>query len=126
MRKLFLVLFIVAAAFSTALAQQSQSAPNMGRAPARPDGIGRADVRVFDAQGNPIKGARVHLKSTRSGGFLCESWAPTSAQGVAVLPPLHMGNLEFTVKAPGYQTQTLNVAARSLSEPVRVTLMRKT
>jgi len=133
MRKFFLVIALTVLAASTGLAQGTavtktsdpQPIPNMGHAPARPDGIGRLDLRVFDADGNPIKGAEARLSSKRPGGFLCESWNTTDARGVAVLPPLHIGTLKLVVKARGYQTQVVNVAASELDQPVKVTLSRK-
>lgn len=131
MRKLILVTLLIAATFGVGLAQQagtSQSTdniPNMGRAPDAPNGIGRADVRVFDQAGQPVKGAFVKLESTRTDGFFCESWNTTDDRGVAVLPPIHMGNIRLVVKTKGYQTQKLTVSTSSLSDPVRVTLVRK-
>lgn len=131
MHKLILVMFAIAAMFSTGLSQQDTSSPqmddmqNMGRAPDAPNGIGRADVRVFDESGQPVQGANVKLESTRTDGFFCESWNTTNEKGVAVLPPIHMGSLRFIVKAKGYQTQKLAIPASSLSQPVRVTLVRK-
>ena len=132
MRKLFLVVLMIAATFGAGLAQQGASSqegadniPNMGRAPSQRDGLGRLDLRVVDENGNPLKGVRADLKSKRGDGFLCESWNWTDARGVAVLPPIHMGSLKLTLKAPGYQTQKLEIAASSLSEPVRVTMLRK-
>lgn len=131
MRKLFLAsLLVVATCGGAALAQtgapQNTGQPtNMGRAPKQPDGIGRLDLRIVDEQGNPVEGVRADLKSTRSNGFLCESWNWTNAQGVAVLPPLHMGRLKLTLKAKGFETLKLDVNASSLDEPVRVTMIRK-
>ena len=130
MRKLFLASLLLAATFSAdALAQtgapQNPNIPNMGRAPKQADGIGRLDLRVFDEQGNPIEGVRADLKSTRINGFLCEAWNWTNAQGVAVLPPLHMGRLQLTLKAKGFETLKLNVDASTLDQPLRVTMVRK-
>jgi hypothetical protein len=130
MRKLLLAsLLILATLAGTALAQtgatQTTEVPNMGRAPKQPDGIGRLDLRVVDEQGNPVEGVRADLKSTRSNGFRCESWNWTNAQGVAVLPPLHMGRLQLTLKAKGYETLKLSVDAGALDEPLRVTMARK-
>ena len=131
MRKLFLVTFFIVAAFGAGLAVQTGSttnttdSPNMGQAPTGPNGIGRADVRVVDESGNPVKGAYAKLESRRTDGYYCESWNTTNAQGVAVLPPIHIGTLRLVVKAHGYQTQRLDVAATSLSDPVKVTLARK-
>ena len=132
MRKLFIVSLIIAATFAISLAQggntsQNPDEPqNMGIAPKAPNGIGRADVRVYDESGNPIRNAQVKLESNRSDGYFCETdWGLTNDRGVMVLPPLHMGELKFKVKAKGYRSQELNIPASSLNEPVRVTLVRK-
>ena len=131
MRKLFLVTLIIVATFGSALAQESTNSsqnteiPNMGRAPKEPNGIGRLDLRVVDENGNPVKGVRADLESRRSDGFLCESWNWTDARGVAVLPPLHMGNLKLTLKAKGFETAKIEVPAGSLDQPVRVTMLHK-
>lgn len=129
MSKFLISLFLVAATFSVGLAQdQSQNdsnPPSRGLAPKVENGIGRADVRIVDENGNPVKDASVKLESTRSDGFFCESWDNTNQHGVAVLPPIHMGNLKFKVKAKGYKTQEIAVPASSLNEPIRVTLVRK-
>lgn len=132
MRKLFIVSLIIAATFAVSQAQggnpsQNPDEPqNMGIAPKAPNGIGRADVRVFDESGNPIRNALVKLESTRSDGYFCETdWGLTNDRGVMVLPPLHMGELKFKVKAKGYRSQELNIPASSLNEPVRVTLVQK-
>lgn len=131
MRKMIFAALLVAATFSAAAAQAqtqatpSNEAPNMGRAPKGPDGIGRLDLRVVDENGNPVEGVRADLKSKRTNGMLCESWNWTNASGVAVLPPLHMGDLQLTLKAKGFETLKLNVNAADLDKPVRVTLARK-
>jgi hypothetical protein len=132
MRKLFLFTFLSIATLGlTAQAQTggvnngNGEIPNMGRAPSQPDGIGRLDLRVVDEAGNPVKGVRADLKSTRLNGFLCESWNWTDARGVAVLPPLHMGRLQLTLKAKGFETLKLDVPASDLNQPIRVTLVRK-
>lgn len=138
MRKLIFTLFIAATMCSTGLAQEQQQqqsptnssqtadeATNMGRAPDRPNGIGRLDLRVVDDSGNPVKGASAKLESTRTDGFFCEAVASTNDRGIAVMPPLHMGRLKLIVKAPGYQKQQLAVLASDLAQPVRVTLARK-
>ncbi|CDM67003.1 carboxypeptidase-like regulatory domain-containing protein [Pyrinomonas methylaliphatogenes] len=96
--------------------------PNMGRAPDRPNGIGRLDLRVFDEDGHPISKAYVKLESNRTDGFFCEAWGYSDARGVAVLPPLHMGRLKIIVKARGCKAQTLEIPASALAQPVRVTL----
>ena len=132
MRKLFIAALIIAASFSLSLGQSQQGGmqngdeiPNLGRAPAQPDGIGRLDLRIEDENGNPIKGAFAKLESERSNGFFCESWNSSNERGVAVLPPIHMGTLTLVIKAKGYETLKLKVPTDSLSEPVRVTLHKK-
>ena len=129
MSKFLISLFLIAATFSVGLAQdQSQNdsnPPSRGLAPKVENGIGRADVRIVDENGNPVKDAYVKLESTRTDGFFCESWDNTNQYGIAVLPPIHMGNLKFKVKAKGYKTQEIEVPASSLNEPIRVTLVRK-
>ncbi len=132
MRRLFLVSLIVVTSFGAAVAQSqsdgarnAESIPNMGRAPKQPNGVGRLDLRVVDENGNPVEGVRADLESRRTDGFLCESWNWTDARGVAVLPPLHMGRLTLKLKAKGFQTQKVEVAANALDQPVRVTLIRK-
>jgi hypothetical protein len=130
MRKLLLASLLVFTTFAgAALAQtgasQNPDVPNMGRAPKQPDGVGRLDLRIVDEQGNPVEGVRADLKSTRSNGFQCESWNWTNAQGVAVLPPLHMGRLQLTLKAKGYETLKVSVDAGSLDQPLRLTMVRK-
>ena len=133
MRKLFITALIVVASFSLALGQSQQGGsgqssdetPNMGRAPSQPNGVGRLDLRVVDENGNPVEGAYAKLESHRSDGYFCESWNSTNDKGVAVLPPIHMGRLDLIIKAKGYQTLKIEVAANSLSEPVHVTLHKK-
>lgn len=132
MRKLFIATLIIAASFSLSLGQSQQDGtqnandiPNMGRAPSQPNGVGRLDLRVVDESGNPIKGAYAKLESERSDGYFCESWNSTNDKGVAVLPPIHMGELTLVIKAKGYQTIKMDVSTSSLSEPVRVTMVRK-
>ena len=125
MRKLIIATILVVSAFGAASAQNNNEIPNMGRAPKQADGVGRLDLRVVDEDGNPVQGVRADLKSNRSGGFLCESWNWTDARGVAVLPPLHMGQLTLKLSAKGFQTQTIQVDASSLDQPVRVVLHRK-
>jgi hypothetical protein len=132
MRKLFIAALIIAAAFSVSLAQDgaastgtTNDAPNQGRAPKEPNGIGRLDLRVVDESGNPVKGARAKLESNRSDGFFCESWGTTDDRGVIALPPLHMGSLKLKVQAKGYRKYEAAVPTNSLDEPVRVTLARK-
>ncbi|MEA2203379.1 MAG: Carboxypeptidase regulatory-like domain [Blastocatellia bacterium] len=132
MRKLFTASLMIAVTFAIGLAQgggamQNPDEPqNMGRAPKEPNGVGRADVRIVDENGNPIRNAVVKLESTRSDGYFCETdWGLTNERGVMVLPPLHMGELKLRVKAKGYRSQELEIPASSLNEPVRVTLHRK-
>ncbi len=126
MRRLIIASLLIVSAFSAASAQTGNNEiPNMGRAPKQTDGVGRLDLRVVDQDGNPVQGVRADLKSKRSDGFLCESWNWTDARGVAVLPPLHMGRLTLKLKAKGFQTQTIQLDAASLDQPVRVTLVRK-
>lgn len=137
MRKLLIAALIIGATFSLGLAQDQTTTPpeqtkipteqmlKMGRAPNAVDGVGRAIVVVKDADGNPVRKAYVHLYSTRSDGFLCESWAWTNEDGVVMLPPLHMGQLKIKIKADGFQKSTTEVAANSLGEPVNITLVSK-
>ena len=126
MRRLLIATLLVLSAFGAAAAQTNNNEiPNMGRAPKQADGIGRLDLRVVDQDGNPVQGVRADLKSKRGDGFLCESWNWTDARGVSVLPPLHMGKLTLKLSAKGFQTQTIQVDANSLNEPVRITLVRK-
>jgi hypothetical protein len=129
MSKVLSAFLIIAATFSVALSQGPSKDPNdppsQGIAPKVPNGIGRADVRVFDESGNPIRNASVKLESTRSDGFFCESWGGTNDKGLIVLPPLHMGSLKLKVKAKGYRTQEIEVPASDLADPVKVTLKKK-
>ena len=129
MSKVLSVIFIIVASFSIALAQEptqnSDTSPSHGIAPKVPNGVGRADVRVFDEKGNPIRNAYVKLESTRTDGFFCESWGDTDNNGVIALPPIHMGSLKLKVKAKGFRQQELEVPAESLGDPVRVTLKKK-
>ncbi len=129
MSKVLSVLFIIVASFSITLSQEpsrnSDTSPSLGVAPKAPNGVGRADVRVFDEKGNPIRNAYVKLESTRTDGFFCESWGDTDANGVIALPPIHMGSLKLKVKAKGYRQQELDVPADSLGDPVHVTLKKK-
>jgi hypothetical protein len=129
MSKVLSALLIIVATFSIALSQESSrnndTRPSQGIAPKVPNGIGRADVRVFDEKGNPIRNAYVKLESTRTDGFFCESWGETDANGVIALLPIHMGNLKLKVKAKGYRPQELDVPADGLGDPVHVTLKKK-
>ena len=105
MSKVVSVLLIIIATFSIALSQEPSgnrdNPPSQGIAPKVPNGIGRADVRVFDEQGNPIRNAYVKLESTRSDGFFCESWGDTDERGVIALPPIHMGRSEVQGQGEG-------------------------
>ncbi|MFL6257880.1 MAG: hypothetical protein ACJ74T_22965 [Pyrinomonadaceae bacterium] len=125
MRRLIIASLLVISAFGAASAQTNNEVPNMGRAPKQADGVGRLDLRVVDENGDPVQGVRADLQSKRSGGFLCESWNWTDARGVAVLPPLHMGKLSLKLSAKGYQTQTIQVDAANLDQPVRIVLQKK-
>jgi hypothetical protein len=122
---------LVVSAFGAASAQtgghndSTNDIPNMGRAPKQADGVGRLDLRVVDGDGRPIEGVRADLQSRRVGGFLCESWNWTDARGVSVLPPLHMGKLTLKLSAKGYETQTVQVNASDLDQPIRVVLQKK-
>ena len=129
MSKLLMSIAIIAATFAVGVAQdQSQNSdnpPSRGVAPKAENGIGRADVRVVDENGNPIENAFVKLESNRSDGFFCESWDNTNAQGITVLPPIHMGSLKFKIKAKGFRTREIEVPASELDQPVRVVLHKK-
>lgn len=129
MSKVLSALLIIAAALSIALAQEpsrnNDDPPSQGIAPKVPNGIGRADVRVFDERGNPIRNAYVKLESTRTDDYFCESWGETDERGVIALLPIHMGSLKLKIKAKGYRAQELDVPAANLGEPVRVTLKKK-
>jgi hypothetical protein len=129
MSKVLSALLVIVATFSIALSQEpsrtNDSPPSQGIAPKAPNGIGRADVRVFDEHGNPIRNAYVKLESTRSDGFFCESWGETDQSGVIALLPIHMGSLKLKIKAKGYRPQELDVPADELGDPVHVTLKKK-
>src|SRR5256885_16708906 len=123
MSKILSVSFVLLAVFTFAVAQEPNrdDPPNTGLAPKVINGIGRADVRIRDENGNPIKDAYVKLESHRTDGFFCESWNNTDARGIASLLPIHMGNLKFKVKAKGYESQEFEVPFDQLGDPVRVT-----
>jgi hypothetical protein len=129
MSRVLSLLFVIVASFSIALSQEplrnNDASPSQGVAPKAPNGVGRADVRVFDEKGNPIRNAYVKLESTRTDGFFCESWGDTDANGVIALPPIHMGSLKLKVKAKGFRQQELDVPVDSLGDPVHVTLKKK-
>src|SRR6476646_9239737 len=122
---LMILLATAAIAFGQEPTRNSDGPPNTGIAPKVENGIGRADVRVRDEQGNPIKDAYVKLESTRTDGFFCESWNNTDDHGLAGLPPIHMGNLKFKIKAKGYQSQELTIPFGDLGEPIRITMKHK-
>ena len=126
MRKLSLALALCVSLSGgvAALAQGGSAIPNRGHAPLQSDGIGRLDLRVFDSEGQPVRGAQAKLTSNRRGGFVCETWNTTGADGVAVLPPLHVGTLKLVVKAAGFRAQIINLSPETLAQPVRVTLAR--
>ena len=129
MSKVLSILLIVIASAAIAFGQEqnrnTDDPPSTGVAPKVENGIGRADVRVRDENGNPIKDAYVKLESTRTDGFFCESWNNTDEHGLAGLPPLHMGSLKLKIKAKGYQTVQMEIPADKLNDPVRVTLKKK-
>src|SRR5262245_49630070 len=129
MSKVLSVLFIVIATAALAFGQEptrnNDEPPSTGVAPKVENGIGRADVRVRDENGNPIRDAYVKLESTRTDGFFCESWNNTDERGLAGLPPIHMGTLKLKIKAKGYQSVELEIPADQLGDPVRVTLKKK-
>ena len=91
MMKALSLFLVIIGAFSLALAQEPtrtlDDPASQGIAPKEPNGMGRADVRVFDENGNAIKNAYVKLESTRTDGFFCESWGDTDDHGIIVLLP---------------------------------------
>lgn len=129
MSKVLSILLIAIATAAIAFGQEpmrnSDDPPSTGLAPKVENGVGRADVRIRDEKGNPIKDAYVKLESTRTDGYFCESWNNTDEHGLAGLPPIHMGSLKLKVKAKGYQTVELEVPADQLGDPIRVTLKKK-
>lgn len=132
MRKLFAAAFIVAATFTLGLAQDQSSLQQsvdelarLAKAPNQPGGLGRAVVIVNDDKGNPVKNAFAKLESNWGGDNLCESWGGTNSNGAIALNPIHMGTLKLKVTAKGYRSQTVNVPADTLNEPIHVTLTRK-
>ena len=125
MKKLILAVAVcLSFVAAPAIAQNSSEIPNRGVAPKTSDGLGRLDLRVFDSEGRPVRGAQAKLVSQRRGGFVCETWNTTDARGVAVLPPLHVGSLKLSIKAQGFRAQTLTLSPSDLGRPVRVTLAR--
>lgn len=129
MSKVLSTVLIIFATLTVAFAQEqsknSDDPPSQGLAPKIVNGVGRADVRVRDENGNPIKDAYVKLESTRTDGYFCESWDNTNDRGITVLPPIHMGSLKLKIKAKGYQSQEIEVPADQLNEPVHIILKRK-
>lgn len=129
MRKVFSAFLLIAVTcvigYAQGPSQKSDEPASQGIAPKVENGIGRADVRVFDENGNPIRDAFVKLESTRTDGFFCESWGGTNDHGIIALPPIHMGMLKLKVKAKGFRSQELAVPRNELGEPVRVTLKKK-
>ena|SRR5436190_7417043 len=128
MFKILSGLLIILGTFTVAFSQdpsKNDEPASQGVAPKVINGIGRADVRIRDENGNPIKDAYVKLESHRTDGFFCESWNNTDARGIASLLPIHMGNLKFKVKAKGYESQEFEVPFDQLGDPVRVTLKKK-
>ena len=128
MSKLATAILIIATTLSVGFAQTGQNQnehPSRGVAPKMENGIGRADVRVFDQNGNPVRNAFVKLESNRSDGFFCESWNDTDEFGIALLPPIHMGSLKLKVKAKGYHDEMIVVDRDHLGNPVQVTLRKK-
>lgn len=128
MRKFFFAALMVFATLTAVVPAQDSgnaSIPNMGRAPRGVDGIGRLDLRVVDESGQPVKGVFAELESRRVNGMFCEAWNTSGTDGVAVLPPLHMGRLTLKLKADGFQKQEIKVDPNALDEPVRVTMLRK-
>jgi hypothetical protein len=129
MSKVLSTIFLILAAFTFAVAQEQtrngDDPPSQGIAPKIINGVGRADIRVRDENGNPIKDVYVKLESTRTDGYFCESWDNTNDRGITVLPPIHMGSLKLKIKAKGYQSQEIEVPADQLGDPVRITLKKK-
>lgn len=133
MRKLFIAALMLASAFTVAFAQDPNTSlqqsvdeiAKLAKAPAQPNGLGRAVVIVTDDKGNPIKNAFAKLESNWGGDNLCESWGGTNGNGAIALNPIHMGTLKLKVTAKGYRSQTVNVPASSLDEPIRVQMARK-
>ncbi|HEY0099832.1 MAG TPA: CHAT domain-containing protein, partial [Pyrinomonadaceae bacterium] len=99
---------------------------NMGRAPKKLDDLGRMDLRVFDEQGNPVKGAKARLSTTRPNGIFCDCVNETNAAGRAVLPAIHVGKeLKLEVTAPGFEPLEQIVPPEQLAAPFKVTLQTK-
>jgi CHAT domain-containing protein len=94
----------------------------MGHAPNLPDGSGRADVRVVDQNCNPVKDAKAKLDSIRPNGFFCDSSEVTDAGGRALLPPLHIGTINLSIQANGFQPLQMALNPEQLAQPIRVIL----
>lgn len=104
-------------------ASSSSNPPNMGRAPSTSGGVGRMDLRITDAAGNPLKGIRAQIKSTRPGGLFCECFNESDAIGRALMPPLHLADkIKLVIKGGGYPSQELLLAAKDVAQPVRVVM----
>lgn len=131
MRKLLTAALIITGSLSLAMGQgintpqSTEDIIRLAHAPGQPDGIGRAVVVVVDQNGAPVGNAYIKLASVWGGDNLCESWGSTNSAGVIALNPIHMGHLKLKIKAKGYQTETVEIPATSLNEPVRVTLHKK-
>jgi tetratricopeptide (TPR) repeat protein len=106
-------------------ASSSSNPPNMGRAPQTSGGVGRMDLRITDAEGNPLKGIRAQIKSTRPGGLFCECFQSSDAIGRALMPPLHIADkIKLVLKGNGYPTQELALSAQDIAQPVRVVMTK--
>ena len=131
MRKAIMSVLVMATMLSMGMAQNNASSQSreeiakFARAPIETEGIGRAAVFVSDANGDPVKGAYATLESTWGRDNFCESFGWTNNNGAIALLPIHMGTLKLIVKAKGFETLKTDVSASSLSEPVRVTMVRK-
>jgi hypothetical protein len=122
---IIMALCLIGTAQDDAAQLSREEAARLAKAPSAVDGIGRAVVFVSDENGNPIKGAHATLESTWGGDHYCESFGSTGREGAIALLPIHMGTLRLVVKAKGYQTSKTTISTSSLSEPLRVTLSRK-
>jgi hypothetical protein len=109
--------------FGAASAQEG-GPPNRGIAPKQLGDIGRLDARVLDADGRPVSGAHVLLKSVQP-DKTCESWNWSDEQGVSVLLPIHIGKLTVTVKRDGYRKLKMDLDPNQLAQPVTLQLTRK-
>ena len=106
---------------NSAINQDPKNPSNQGRAPRTPNGVGRMDLRVADEAGNPVKGVRAQIQSTRPGGLYCECWETSNNLGRALMPPLHIADkIKLVLRAPGLPKQELIVSAQELAQPVRV------